>query len=204
MFKTSRKSESAFSRRGRDIINSRRVNRRVNQEGQLSIKQNELDREQLHLIEDLANNIIENGDQHKFLKYKQPLSEEEIEEIYELLPKRHLPSSMNRHLKNPLFLSVLLITVLANIVNSAEAYRIFNQEELMDCDNISRWDWKDCKNCGTRDDRHNAHKLECKAKGTYLLTIDTRRELSQLQSQMALLVQQNQEMLQIIQKLTKS
>ena len=121
MYKTSRKGQSAFSRRGRDIINSRRVNRRVNQEGQLSIKQNELDMEQLHLIEDVANNIIENGDQNKFLKYKQPLSKDEIEEIYDILPKRNVPPSMNRHLKNPLFLSALLLTVLTTIVPQVQA-----------------------------------------------------------------------------------
>ena len=119
MYKTSRKGQSAFSRRGRDIINSRRANRRVNQERQLIIKQNELDMEQLHLIEDIVSNIIEDGDQHKFLKYKQPLSKDEIEEINEILPKRNVPPSMNRHLKNPLFLSLLLITLLGNILTLA-------------------------------------------------------------------------------------
>jgi hypothetical protein len=121
MYKTSRKGQSAFSRRGRDIINSRRVNRKVNQERQLIIKQNELDMEQLHLIEDIVSNIIENGDQNKFLKYKQPLSKDEIEEIYDILPKRNVPPSMNRHLKNPLFLSALLLTVLTTIVSQVEA-----------------------------------------------------------------------------------
>ena len=58
MYKTSRKAESAFSQRGKDIIRSRRANRIADQQRQLSIKQNELNMEQLYLIEDLTTSKV--------------------------------------------------------------------------------------------------------------------------------------------------
>ncbi len=128
MYKTSRKSESAFSRRGRDIINSRRVNRRVNQEGQLSIKQNELDMEQLHLIEDLTTDIVENGESQYFLlgKYLEmyfanpnlELTEEEIKEIETKIPEGEMKTRFKQYGINPALRKILYYTLVIAIITT--------------------------------------------------------------------------------------
>ena len=61
MYQTSRKAQSAFSQRGRDIITSRKAERRFKQQEQLFLKQNELDIEQIHLIQKLSIDMIEEG-----------------------------------------------------------------------------------------------------------------------------------------------
>ena len=55
------KGNSAFSHRGRYIINSRRVQRKVNQIKQLFLKQNQLDMTPLYLIDYLSSDMIEEG-----------------------------------------------------------------------------------------------------------------------------------------------
>ena len=126
MYKTSRKAESAFSRRGRDIINSRRVNRRVKQEEQLLVKQNELDIEQLHLIEDLTTDIVENGESQYFLvgKYLEmyfanpnlELTEEEIKEIETKIPEGDKKTRFIQHGINPIIRKILYFTLVMTVI----------------------------------------------------------------------------------------
>jgi hypothetical protein len=128
MYKTSRKVESAFSRRARDIINSRRVNRRVNQQRQLSLKQNELDMEQLYLIEDLASNIVENGESQYFVagKYLEmyfananlELTEEEIKEIETKIPEGDKKKRFKQYGINPTLRKILYYTLIIAIISA--------------------------------------------------------------------------------------
>ncbi len=135
MYKTSRKAESAFSLRGKDIIRSRRANRIADQQRQLSIKQNELNMEQLYLIEDLTTNIIENGNDEYFLlgKYLEmyfanpnlELTEEEIKEIETKIPegdkkKRFIQHGINPTIRKILYFT-LVMTVIAALVVPADA-----------------------------------------------------------------------------------
>ena len=136
MYKTSRKAESAFSHRAKDIIKSRRMNRIVNEQRQLSIKQNELDMEQLYLIEDLASNIVENGESQYFVagKYLEmyfanpnlELTEEEIKEIETKIPegdkkKRFKQYGINPTLRKILYFT-LVMTVIATVIVPVEGY----------------------------------------------------------------------------------
>jgi hypothetical protein len=141
MYKTSRKSESAFSRRGRDIINSRRANRIADQQRQLSIKQNELDMEQLYLIEDLTTSIIEEGTGEYFLvgkylemyfgnpdtKQNVELSEQDIQEIDSRIPEGERKTRFKQYGINPKLRKILyytlVLTIIAALVVPADARR---------------------------------------------------------------------------------
>ena len=135
MYKTSRKAESAFSRRGKDIIRSRRANRMADQQRQLSIKQNELDMEQLYLIENLSSDIIENGNDQYFLvgKYLEmyfgnpntkenvELSEQDIQEIDSRIPegdkkKRFIQHGINPTIRKILYFTLVMTVIAATIV----------------------------------------------------------------------------------------
>ena len=131
MYKTSRKAESAFSQRGKDIIRSRRANRIADQQRQLSIKQNELNMEQLYLIEDLTTSIIENGNDEYFLlgKYLEmyfanpnlELTEEEIKEIETKIPegdkkKRFIQHGINPTIRKILYFTLVMTVIAATIV----------------------------------------------------------------------------------------
>jgi hypothetical protein len=136
MYKTSRKAESAFSHRAKDIIKSRRMNRIVNEQRQLSIKQNELDMEQLYLIEDLASNIVENGESQYFVtgKYLEmyfanpnlELTEEEIKEIESQIPEGHKKNRFIQYGTNPTIRKILyftlVMTVIATVIVPVEGY----------------------------------------------------------------------------------
>jgi hypothetical protein len=139
MYKTSRKSESAFSRRGRDIINSRRANRIADQQRQLSIKQNELDIAQLYLIENLSSDMIEEGTGEYFLvgKYLEmyfgnpdtkeyiQLSEQDIQEIDSRIPEGERKVRFKQHGINPTLRKILyytlVLTIIAALVVPADA-----------------------------------------------------------------------------------
>ncbi len=126
MYKTSRKTESAFSRRGKDIIRSRRANRIADQQRQLSIKQNELDMEQLYLIEDLTTSIIENGNDEYFLlgKYLEmyfanpnlELTEEEIKEIETKIPEGDKKKQFKQYGINPTLRKILYFTLVMTVI----------------------------------------------------------------------------------------
>lgn len=132
MYKTSRKVKSAFSRKARDIINSRRVNRRVNQQRELSLKQNELDMEQLYLIENLSNDMIEEGTGEYFLvgKYLEmcfgnpnskenvQLSEEDIEEIDSRIPEGEMKTRFKQYGINPALRKILYYTLVIAIITT--------------------------------------------------------------------------------------
>jgi hypothetical protein len=130
MNKTSRKAQSAFSRRGRDIINSRRANRIANQQRQLSIKQNELDMAQLYLIENLSSDMIEEGTGEYFLvgKYLEmyfgnpntkeniQLSEQDIQEIDSRIPEGERKTRFKQHGINPTLRKILYYTLVLAII----------------------------------------------------------------------------------------
>lgn len=132
MYKTSRKVKYAFSRKARDIINSRRVNRRVNQQRQLSLKQNELDMEQLYLIENLSNDMIEEGTGEYFLvgKYLEmcfgnpatkeniELSEQDIKEIDSRIPEGEMKTRFKQYGINPALRKILYYTLIIAIITA--------------------------------------------------------------------------------------
>ncbi len=141
MYKTSRKGQSTFSQRGKDIINSRRVDRRVKQQEQISIKRNELDIEKLNLISDISSTMVDNGEGEYFLvgKYLEmyfgnpnlkenvELSEQDIKEIDSRIPEgerktRFKQYGMNPTLKNILYFT-LVMTIIAALVVPADARR---------------------------------------------------------------------------------
>ena len=141
MYQTSRKGNSAFSLRGRDIINSRRVQRKVKHEEQASIKQNELDMVQLYLIENLSSDMIEEGTGEYFLvgKYLEmyfdnpdskenvQLSEQDIQEIDSRIPEGERKTRFKQHGINPTLRKILyytlVLTIIAALVVPAEARR---------------------------------------------------------------------------------
>ena len=183
MYKTSRKGESDNGSRGRDSINSRRVDRRVKQERQVSMKQNELDMEQLSLIEDLSRNIVENGQADKLLKYKDssvPLSEDEL---YSLLPKGKWTTRISRNFKNPLFMSALLLTVLSSILTPVDAYHI-NLQYIADKVDTSQSQLRGLKS--------DISYLQSQNK-------ELQSQYKELQTQNAILMEQNRQILQILQ-----
>ena len=141
MYKTSRKGESDNGRRGRDSINSRRVDRRVKQERQVSMKQNELDMAELSLIQDLSSDMVHEGIGESFLvgKYLEmyfgnhdtrehvELSEQDINEIDSKIPdgpakKRFKQYGINPTIRNILYFT-LVMTIIAALIVPADARR---------------------------------------------------------------------------------
>lgn len=130
MYQTSRKSNSAFSQRGRDILNSRRVQRKVEQEEQASIKQNELDLKQLYLIENLSSDMIEQGTGEYFLvgkylemyfgnpdlKQNVELDEQDIIEIDSRIPEGHRKTRLRQYGINPTLRKILYFTLVMTII----------------------------------------------------------------------------------------
>lgn len=141
MYQTSRKAQSAFSQRGRDIITSRKAERRFKQQEQLFLKQNELDIEQLHLIENLSIDMIEEGTGEYFLvgKYLEmyfgnpdskenvELSEQDIKEIDSQIPEGDRKTRFKHHGINPTLRKILyytlVITIIAALIVPADARR---------------------------------------------------------------------------------
>jgi len=141
MYKTSRKGNFAFSQRGRDIINSKRVQRKVKKEEQLSIKQNELDMAQLYLIENLSSDMVEEGIGEYFLvgKYLEmyfgnpdtkenvELSEQDIQDIDSQIPEGEKKTRFKQHGINPTLRKILyytlVLTIIAALVVPADARR---------------------------------------------------------------------------------
>lgn len=130
MYKTSRKGDSDNSRPGRASINSRKVDRRVKQERQLSIKQNELDMAQLSLIKHLSTDMIDEGTGESFLvgKYLEmyfgnhdtrehvELSEQDIKEIDSKIPDGPSKTRFKQYGINPTIRNILYFTLVMTII----------------------------------------------------------------------------------------
>jgi hypothetical protein len=97
MYCTSRKGNSSQS--GRDVINSRKADQRVRRGEQSTKKQNEIDMNTLNLLEDISDQIVNEGLSSFFLTGKyldmyfsnednpKSLTNEEINRVNSLIPK---------------------------------------------------------------------------------------------------------------------
>lgn len=167
MYKTSRKSKSDNGRLGKDSINSRKVDRRVKQERQVSMKQNELDMAQLSLIQNLSSDMLHEGTGESFLvgKYLEmyfgnhdtlehvELSEQDINEIDSKIPDgpsktRFKQYGINPTIRNILYFT-LVMTVIAALVVPVEGYCSSRQA---------------CRQRNTCIHKHGKHSNACKKK----------------------------------------
>ena len=116
------------NRSGKDVIESRRVNRIINQQRQLSIQQNELDIEQLQLVEDVAKIIVNTSESRYFVvgKYlhmffndtRLELTEKEIQEIESRIPEGDKKTRFKQYGLKPAIRKILYYTLIMTIIAS--------------------------------------------------------------------------------------
>lgn len=116
---------NGHQRSGKDIVESGRVNRMVYQQRQLSTKQNELDMEQLHLVEDLATEIITKPENRHFVigKYLRilfdpNLTEEEMQEIDTMIPEGDEKTRFEHYGVNPTLRKLLYYTLIMTVITA--------------------------------------------------------------------------------------
>lgn len=145
MYKSSRKRKSIFSQRGRDIINSKRIERRVKQRDQLSIKQNELYRKHLNITENIAHQLIINNKSSHFFsdniielyngKRKiTDITDQEMEDIERLIPEGQQKQRFKKISKiNPTLKKLLIWTLILLIIRFIR--QVYNSEQFIDYQN---------------------------------------------------------------------
>jgi len=110
MYRTSRKGNSSKS--GRDVINSRKADQRVRREEQSAKKQNEIDMNTLYLLEDISDQMVNEGLSTFFLTGKyldmyfsnddnpKSLTSEEMSRVDSLIPQGDNKTRFMEYVRN--------------------------------------------------------------------------------------------------------